>query len=381
MSPISKKRRTNIFNDELARKYPFIKINNKDGSKSKSDVRCEKCNSEFNIANSGKSYIEQHLLSKKHTNSLLAASSSMTNFISITKTDHSMAAREGVWAYHTIKSNQSFRSCECSSKVFRTCFEMENYRCAKTKCEAIVVGVFAPHSTEVLATELLNAHYVTVTTDASNHGDVKMMPVFVRFFNPLVGVRVKMLDFTSVNGETSEIIENLIKTTAEKNNIVEKLVGFCGDNCSTNFGSCERGGENNVFYRLKEWLPDLLGVGCAAHITHNGLKYACDFLPIDIECIVVKIYKHFSIYTVRVTALKEICDQVKDLEYSKLLGYSNTRFLALSPAIKSILKLFDALKQYFLDLEKCPPVIKTFFTSPLSKLWLLFVEEQVDPNF
>lgn len=97
-------------------------------------------------------------------------------------------------------------------------------------------------------------------------------------------------------------------------------------------------------------------------------------LPFDIECIVVKIYRHFYIYTVRVEAL---CAQ-EDVEYKKLLGYSKTRFLALGPAIGSILKLFDVLKSYFLDMgRRCPVTLKPFFESPLSKFWLLFVKQQV----
>lgn len=39
---------------------------------------------------------------------------------------------------------------------------------------------------------------------------------------------------------------------AKSNELCEKIVGFCGDNYPTNFGSAERGGKNNVFYRLKQ---------------------------------------------------------------------------------------------------------------------------------
>lgn len=68
--------------------------------------------------------------------------------------------------------------------------------------------------------------------------------------------------------------------TAEKNGIADKFVGFCGDNCAKNFGSSDRGGQNNVYYRLKTMNPSMVGVGCAAHIAHNGLKNACGQLPL-----------------------------------------------------------------------------------------------------
>lgn len=94
-----------------------------------------------------------------------------------------------------------------------------------------------------------------MTTDASNHGSTKMMPVIVRYFIPTVGVRVKMLEFCSLKNETSLTIANLIMKTVEQNEIMEKFVGFCADNCVTNFGSAERGGDNNVLYRLKQSKP------------------------------------------------------------------------------------------------------------------------------
>lgn len=54
------------------------------GNKNKSDVLCDKCGSEFNIANSGRSGIKDHISSKKHSGKLLVVSSSRTmkNFVS-----------------------------------------------------------------------------------------------------------------------------------------------------------------------------------------------------------------------------------------------------------------------------------------------------------
>lgn len=299
-----------------------------------------------------------------------------TNYFTC-NTDYKMATCEGVWAFHIIKENHSFRSSECASKVFRTCFELRQFHCARTKCESIATNVFAPFAKNELKDELAKTRFITVSTDASNHGNVKMMPIIVRYFLPKVGVRVKLLEFSSQKGETSLIIGNMATETAEKNQIRQKIVCFCADNCRTNFRSRERGGENNVFYRLSLWKENLIGLGCAAYIVHNGLKAAVDCLPVDIECIVVKIYSYFYINTVRVEALKSLCDEIDGVEYTCLLGYVKTRFLAMSPAIGSILKVFDALKIYFLGLRRCPTILKTFFNNPFYKLWLLFVKEQV----
>lgn len=120
------------------------------------------------------------------------------------------------------------------------------------------------------------------------------MQVLARFFIPTVGVRIKMLEYSSQKGENAVIISDLVKNTAEKWGIKKKVTAFSADNCVTNFGSVSRGGKNNANYLLKQWKLKLIGIGCAAHIVHNALKTACDSLPIDIECFVVKIYSFFS---------------------------------------------------------------------------------------
>lgn len=371
---MSAKRRTCIFNAELAKKYPFI-VNVP--SKTPSDVRCTVCSAEFSIANSGRSDIDKHVLTEKHTKGLKSKSGCQP--LQFAKPlDVTTLAIEGVWSYHVVKSNQSFRSTDCASKLFRECFGLKNFHCARTKTEAIVSNVLAPLAKKMLNDELSNSRYVTLTTDASNHTNTKMMPVFVRFFLPTVGVRVKMLEFSTEKNETSETITNLLIKSAEKNGIANKFAGFCADNCATNFGSCERGGDNNVFYRLKIRFPSLIGIGCAAHIAHNTLKFSCDQLPFDIECIVAKIFSHFKIHTVRIEALKSLCELFEDVEFARILGYANTRFLALAPAVDRILQLFEPLKIYFSGLNKCPKTLKLFFESPLARLLLLFIKDQVN---
>lgn len=56
----------------------------------------------------------------------------------------------------------------------------------------------------------------------------------------------------------------------------------------------------------------IIGIGCAAHIVHNAT--ATDCVLVDIESVIVKIYKYFYRYTVRMEQLKDFCDFV-DLEY------------------------------------------------------------------
>ena len=227
-----------------------------------------------------------------------------------------------------------------------------------------------------LRQELGKANFVTETIDASNRKEIKLVSVVVRYFVPDIGVKVKLLKFKSLPGETAEILSNYLVSVLEQNELKEKVVGFCADNCNTNFGGVKRKGKNNVFFKVKEKIErDLTGIGCATRIVHNCLQHAVDTLPVCVESL-VKIYKYFHIYTVRVTELKNFCNFV-EIEYQRILQHGNIRFLSLLPALQRILEMFEGLKSYFNSQEGCPTLIKKCFEEPTQELYLIFVHGQL----
>lgn len=114
---MSKSRGKCVFNSDLAKKYPFIR---KGPNKSDSDVKCNICGTDFNIANKGRASIEQHTTSAKHQRAMQAVANTSTVKSMFTKNvDYSLAAREGVWAYHSVQSNHSFRSSDCDNSSQR----------------------------------------------------------------------------------------------------------------------------------------------------------------------------------------------------------------------------------------------------------------------
>lgn len=376
MQPVNKSKRSCKFTEQLGVEYPNIKK-----FKTDSQVICQTCQSTFSISSGGKNDIVRHNASDKHKNALKesASSNQVTDYFRkkdiFGSKEKELATAEAVFCYHTVTHNHSFRSMDCTSRVIQFLFE-KKFACKRTKTEAIIVNVLAPHAVMILKKELSSASYISIYTDSSNHKDLKLFPILVRYFDPKVGIKIKILDLAALPGETSDIIVKHLLENLENYDLKDKLAGYCADNTNTNFGGRSRKGKNNVFSKLKEELSqNVIGVGCTAHIVHNTIKTAADLLPIDIENIVVKIYSHFYIYTVRVESLKEFCDEM-NIEYKKLLGYSNTRWLALLPAVKRILKIFDALKSYFLSLDKCPIVIRNFFNDESSELWLLFIHNQ-----
>lgn len=370
-------KRNSTFTDALKQDYPFLK--KVCGYEDR--VKCEHCLSEFSVSHGGRSDIKEHLKSTKHKASLtaIAGSSAISSFFKSADPvdkDLLIAAKEATFAFHTAAHYLSFKTADCSSKLISKFFEPK-FGLARTKCEAIIINMIAPMAVKELNDDLSTSNFVTLTIDASNRKAIKIVPCIVRYFVPEQGVKVKLLEFQSVPGETSEILANYLVSVIKKNDLVQKVVGFCGDNCNTNFGGVKRKGVNNVYVRLKKELArNIVGIGCGAHIVHNCLQTAVDVLPIEVEALVVKIYKYFYIYTVRVTELKEFCDFVH-IEYKNVLQHGTTRFLSLLPAIERLLLMYEGLKSYFLSQEQCPKMIKEFFESDSGEMYLWFVRGQL----
>lgn len=109
--------------------------------------------------------------------------------------------------------------------------------------------------------------FLTVMTDASNRKDLKLLPVLVRGFHSEKGILVFKLEVKFIDNELAKTICDVIMDVITAWKISEKIVGFSGDNCNTNFGGPDRNGTNNVFSLLKSKLDkDLFGLGCLFHI-------------------------------------------------------------------------------------------------------------------
>jgi hypothetical protein len=115
-------------------------------------VLCSICKSQFSIEHGARSDILQHIKKRKHA---IAAetkncSKNVTSYSTketVTDECKHIAAEEGLFAFHTIKHNDSFLSMDCTSSVIRRLHE-ENFSCGGTKCETIVVNVLAPFATQ-----------------------------------------------------------------------------------------------------------------------------------------------------------------------------------------------------------------------------------------
>jgi len=214
---------------------------------------------------------------------------------------------------HTIQQDTiCLRSSDCSAGLIRTLYDSK-FTLAKTKLAAIVSNVIAPHINKRIDDDLNTVSFISIMTDTSNHKNIKILPIIIRYFDPDIGVINKKIATVSIPNEKSEtIVKELLKVIVEKN-ISDKVVAFSADNTNLNFGGVERKGQNNVWRKLqKELGRSIIGNGCFAHIAHNASAAGCEILDVDIEAIVVKIFKLFSIHTVRSEQLKELCSDLNE---------------------------------------------------------------------
>ena len=87
-----------------------------------------------------------------------------------------------------------------------------------------------------------------MTIDASNMKE--LVPIVVRYFLPESGVKVKLLEFKSVIGETAEILSKYLPSVLDQTKLKDKLIGFCAGNRNTNFGGITKK-EDKIMYSIK----------------------------------------------------------------------------------------------------------------------------------
>jgi len=373
------KRKCN-FSDAFTKEWSFIRK-----GRNQYEAYCSMCNMYISVSHSGKAAITDHIKSKNHQakKSIASTSQDISSFMvkQNTPEDVLVCAAELTTVYKIINHHQSFNSLDCGTKLNGILYPDSKIALkqstARTKATSILKNILAPHTVAQIKEELKNIPFFGILTDASNHGSEKLFPLLVQYFSQSEGLKVKLIKISSLENETSETITNYCVNTL--NNLViplEKLTAFSADNTNTNFGGRERRGTNNVYYKLqKELSKNIEGVGCPAHILHNTASSAADVLSVDVESVVLKIYKYFSIYTVRNERLKSFCDEA-DVTYSSIQSHSRTRWLSLLPALEKILKLWEPLKQFFLNETKPPKVLVDFFNHPLSEIYFLFLHCQ-----
>ena len=109
-----------------------------------------------------------------------------------------------------MRHGQSFRANDCLSKLIKNTVEPE-FSSARTKSQAIICNVLAPHVVTKVIEDLHKSKGVTLSLDASNKKDIKLFPIVVRYFLPNRGIVDKITDFIALPGETSDLQCDMLK--------------------------------------------------------------------------------------------------------------------------------------------------------------------------
>ena len=88
----------------------------------------------------------------------------------------------------------------------------------RRKCESVLLSCTAPIIAAELRRELDKANFNSFTIEALKRKEVKIVPV-VRYFVPGVGVKVKLLEFKSLQGETAVILSEYLVSVLEQNEL------------------------------------------------------------------------------------------------------------------------------------------------------------------
>ena len=365
------------FNKQLADEFKFIKIDKSEDQTTQSKVKCTLCKSRFDIRNEGRKAITDHIKSLKHQNivKLNQSCSTIPKLFSqqtmISDKIRATAVAEVCFSYYNLIHNHSFRDSTDLSQLINLNFD-KAYHCSKTKTRKIAIDVLATHFINVLRENLLNSKFVTIFSDTSNFKSTKIFPVLVRFFDFKLGIQTKILNITNLPGESSEIITNSLIDTISNENINSKVIAYCADNARVNFGNIDHQGENNVLSCLRNRLDSpIIGIGCGAHILNNAIQYAVGRCPFKIKTFLSQVYVYFSISTIRNQKLLNFCEIVGE-EYKTILGFSPTRWLSMSSALRRIDEMYEALKLEYLELDSSEYLFK-YFSKKSTRIWIKFL--------
>ena len=202
------------------------------------------------------------------------------------------------------------QSTDCAGKLFADLFFdskiATQYSCGKEKLRKIVTKVLGPESKRLLVQNLKTATYFSVSTDASNNGNVKTFPLVVSYFNKKVGTTYGLVAFYALDNERSvSIADSLVEKLNFNDLSMDHVTSFCADNANVNFGK-----HQSVMVELNKINRYIIPIGCNCHILSNAVKKGLsEIKKFEIDLIIIQNCT---------TELKEIFEWV-GCEWSEML--------------------------------------------------------------
>ena len=330
-------------------------------------AKCGYCDINFSVKYEGLKAVTDHLKTNNHkTNEKsLKSSQTMTAFVTKTnsKEEEEIRIAEVCLTYHTVYHHLSYRAMDCNTKLVKELFKdskiANRVQLGRTKMEAIAKNILSPISIKRHC-ESMRGKLFSISSDASNRGNVKLFPIGVQYFDVKEGIINFVLDFYEDPKETSDAIFDKLTESLKTNSLnLKEMIAYSGDNASVNYGK-----HHSVFTHFQQVSSKVIKANCNGHILHNTNKFAFNSLDFDIENLILKMYSHFAISAKRVESLKS-CYEYTDNDFQQVLRHVPTRWLTLFPAIDRLIENIIPLKDYFIGLgsDDIPMIIKEFVWS------------------
>lgn len=290
----------------------------------------------------------------------------------------------GIISFHGSVHGNSFRSHNCLTHIIRQVIDPQFSNTA-TKTAAIDKGVFAKLAKDKLRNDLNAANFLTIGFDGSTIQNHHLLPIFAFYFDRKLGPQLRLLNIVDLKRETGAFVAWAIKRTIEIHGIPkDKIVAIVADNCPTNYGSVNRGGNNNVYAHLKATFgEDLFGVGCLAHILNNALKTiieSIDFGGVKFSTFFSQIHRYFEREVNRTERMLRLMiamsiDPANTKDKKPTSSFCHTRWLTTLKAVEAVLMNFDAFYIYFIQETegKHVPEFKSFLTAEFTFHWLAII--------
>lgn len=137
--------------------------------------------------------------------------------------------------------------------------------------------MLAPALTEALVHELRTVAFLSISYDASNKGNAKMLPIAVQYFSKF-GVKRGILDFIEQSDESAvAMFENIKYVLDEKELTLDQLVSLGSDNTNVNVGN-----HHSVFTLFEKLSPRLIkgekDISIKIHINNLSFIYSRNML-------------------------------------------------------------------------------------------------------
>ncbi len=160
-----------------------------------------------------------------------------------------------------------------TSKAFPDSSIAKKLHCGRTKAKMIVKNVLCPASIELCLNELnkSSTKKFSISTDASNKGNIKQFPIVLKFFSKSFGAKEFIIDIIDDSKEDSLSLFNNLKQVLESNDLsINNIVSYTVDNASINQGK-----KKSVFKNLISVNKNIVKANGNCHVIHNSAKFGC----------------------------------------------------------------------------------------------------------